>query len=124
MEQLLLSMLFLNTATIISHSRPENEKNDKTTRCCKRRETHTHKSRLSPQTMQRCANKLAKRGKEDRGGEKENAQKSERKCNFSIQYREIYISSPFFLFVRHKKNDVRQLPLNQKNESTASIKKN
>jgi hypothetical protein len=27
---------------------------------------------------------------------------------------EIYISSPFFLFVRHKKNDVRQLPLNQK----------
>lgn len=70
-------MLFLNTSTTISFSRSENEKKLTKQQGVAKEEERTQ-AVLATQKVQRCANKLTKRGKVDRGRGEENTQKSVR----------------------------------------------
>lgn len=86
----------------------------------------THSSRLSDtQTVQQCANKLAKRGKEDRGKEKMH-KRVRKKCNFSIQYSNIYIFLLLFpsYAIERRRETTTFESTKKKYEYTASVKKN
>lgn len=109
MQQFSSSMLLLNTTTTTFHIVDLRMKKMTKQQVAVAEEKCTRiKAVLATLTMQRCANKLAKRGKDERERERggRNTQKSEEKCNFSIQYKYIFLL-PFFILTPLKE-DMRQ----------------